>query len=92
MCGEIDILEAFGSKNGKAAFSTIHTQAANHMSGTSYYGQSTSVPTIDTAFHIYALEWTYDGLDFFVDDDITLHVARPDAANAENWPACDMLP
>jgi beta-glucanase (GH16 family) len=65
--GEIDIMEYVGSDPG-IVHGTIHTQAYNHIIGT----QKTDtfyVPDAETNFHLYAIEWTEEKIDFFVDDE-----------------------
>jgi beta-glucanase (GH16 family) len=45
----------------------IHTQAYNHVLRI-HKGASITVPAPSTAFHLYAIEWFKDRIDFFVDD------------------------
>lgn len=64
--GEIDIMEYVGYDPGNV-HGSIHTEAYNHTIGT----QKTStyvVADAETAFHTYAIEWTRETIDFFVDD------------------------
>ncbi|MCX7820086.1 MAG: family 16 glycosylhydrolase [Brevinematales bacterium] len=65
--GEIDIMEMFGWHNPDTAYFTIHTEAYNHRMNThkqGYYKDS----TIHDKFHVYAVEWFSDRLDFYFDD------------------------
>jgi len=65
-CGEIDIMEHVGFDEG-VVHGTVHTEAYNHGKKTQK-GQQTPVPDAAQAFHLYAIEWTPDKIDFFVDD------------------------
>lgn len=60
--GEIDIMEHVGYHQGMM-HGTVHTQAFNHMKGTQK-GDSIQVSDISDAFHLYAVEWTADRIDF----------------------------
>ncbi len=64
--GEIDIMEHVGY-NPDSVFGTVHTYAFNHMEGTQKGG---ALPILDAEkeFHLYAIEWTEDKIDFFIDD------------------------
>jgi len=64
--GEIDIMEHVGY-NPNVIHGSIHTESYNHILGT----QKTStqnIPTATTEFHIYAIEWFEDRIDFFIDN------------------------
>ena len=50
-----------------AGHGSIHTEAYNHTIGTQKTS-TYSVPDAETAFHTYAIEWTTEKIDFFVDD------------------------
>jgi Beta-glucanase/Beta-glucan synthetase len=64
--GEIDIMEYVGYDPGNV-HGSIHTEAYNHTIGTQKTS-TYSVPDAETAFHTYAIEWTTEKIDFFVDD------------------------
>jgi len=65
-CGEIDIMEFVGFEPG-VIHANIHTRAYNHVDKTGK-GSAITIPDASEAFHVYALEWTSQKLDFFVDD------------------------
>lgn len=65
-CGEIDIMEHVGFEPGKI-HANVHTQKYNHVKKNGK-GSQLSVPDATNAFHLYALEWSPDRLDFFIDD------------------------
>src|SRR5205085_12137598 len=65
-CGEIDIMEHVGFDPGKI-HANIHTAKYNHVKRNGK-GSQLSVPDATSAFHVYALEWSSERLDFFVDD------------------------
>jgi beta-glucanase (GH16 family) len=65
-CGEIDIMEFVGFDPG-IIHANIHTKKYNHVLKTGK-GSQIKVPDAPEAFHVYALEWEPNRLDFFVDD------------------------
>ncbi|MEN8191291.1 MAG: glycoside hydrolase family 16 protein [Bacteroidota bacterium] len=64
--GEIDIMEHVGY-DPNVIHGTVHTEAFNHLIG-SQVGDQLTIPTSMTGFHIYAIEWYKNRIDFFVDD------------------------
>lgn len=65
-CGEIDIMENVGF-DPHTIHANIHTKAYNHVLGTNK-GAKINIPNPFADFHIYAVEWFADHMDFFVDD------------------------
>lgn len=63
--GEIDIMEHVGFDPGKV-HGTVHTEAFNHGIGTQK-GAQLMVPDFNKEFHIYAIDWTAEKIDFFID-------------------------
>lgn len=82
--GEIDIMEHVGFNPG-VVHGTIHTKAYNHSIGTHKGGQIT-VPDATTAFHVYAIEWTPDRIDWFLDGKPYFSFANDKTGNRETWP------
>jgi len=66
--GEIDIMEHVGYDPGKV-HGTVHTEAFNHKIDTQQ-GGFRLVPDFSTEFHIYAINWTAEKIDFLIDGDI----------------------
>jgi beta-glucanase (GH16 family) len=64
-CGEIDIMENVGYDPDKVHFN-VHTKAYNHVMNTN---KGKIVPDINPSqdFHIYAVEWYTNRIDFFLD-------------------------
>ena len=64
-CGEIDIMEHVAHDPG-VIHGTVHQigDDGKHWSK----GEQVRIPDVSTAFHVYAVEWRPDRLDFFVDD------------------------
>jgi beta-glucanase (GH16 family) len=83
MCGEIDIMENVGFDPHKIHFN-IHTQAYNHMKGTQ---KGTTVPLRNPheEFHVYAVEWFEDRIDFYLDERKTFTFAN-EGSGAAAWP------
>ncbi len=64
--GEIDIMEHVGYDQG-IIHATVHTDALNHTKGTQV-GNSTPINDCSTQFHVYAIEWSPDRIEAFVDN------------------------
>lgn len=80
-CGEIDILEYIG-RNPHTVYTTLHTQDSH---GNSINSKKTAIASIEEGFHIYAIEWTKDKIDFFVDKDL-VYTFQPQVKNENTWP------
>lgn len=65
--GEIDIMEHVGFEPD-SVFVTVHTGAFNHSINTQV-GSGKYMPNCEEQFHIYAIEWFDDRIDFFIDND-----------------------
>jgi beta-glucanase (GH16 family) len=65
-CGEIDIMENVGY-DPDVIHGNIHTRAYNHVKK-SNKGARITVPSPHADFHVYAVEWQEDRIDFFVDE------------------------
>lgn len=63
--GEIDIMEHVGYDAGQI-HATVHVNKYNHQRG-NQRGGSITVADAQTAFHVYAIEWTAQQIDFFID-------------------------
>lgn len=82
-CGEIDIMEFVGFDPG-IIHANIHTKTYNHVLKTGK-GSQITVPDASEAFHVYALEWKPDRLDFFVDDK-KYFTYRNEGTGSDVWP------
>lgn len=80
-CGEIDILEYIG-REPHTVFTTLHTQDSH---GNSINTKKTAISNIEEGFHLYAIEWTTDKIDFFVDKDL-VYTFQPTVKNEDTWP------
>jgi beta-glucanase (GH16 family) len=65
-CGEIDIMENVGFAPN-VIHANVHTAKYNHVRGNSKGAKITVKKPYD-ALHVYAIEWSKDRIDFFVDD------------------------
>ena len=81
--GEIDMMEHVGYEPDKIFFN-LHTEKYNHTKGT---GRGTSVdcPNPDKEFHVYAVEWFEDHIDWFLDDKKVFSI-QDDQTGWESWP------
>ncbi len=82
-CGEMDILEYVGHDPG-VVHANVHTRGFNHARGNGR-GARTRVPDAAEAFHVYALEWSPQKLDFFVDDR-KYFTLENDGTGPDSWP------
>lgn len=83
-CGEIDIMEEVGY-DPNVIVSTIHCGAYNHTKGTQKSGNKL-IPTAQTEFHVYAVEWTEDFIKGFVDGECYFTFENDKQENPETWP------
>ena len=67
LSGEIDIME-YPTTQGNTIYGTVHTRAYNLITGESPRGGTIHIPDAESEFHLYAVEWTKEHIDFFVDD------------------------
>lgn len=81
--GEIDIMEHVGYDLGNI-HGTVHTKAYNHTLGTQK-GGSTFVSDVTTNYHVYAVEWSPDRIDFFVDSTLYYTFER-EPGDFSVWP------
>ena len=58
-------MEYVGHRPG-VVHGTVHTEAYNHLNGTQK-GHYIDVPDAEDTLHVYAVEWTPEKIDFFVD-------------------------
>jgi beta-glucanase (GH16 family) len=82
-CGEIDIMEFVGYEPG-VIHANVHTKKYNHAIGTGK-GDKMTIPDASEAFHVYAVEWEPDRMDFFVDGK-KYFTFRNEGAGADAWP------
>ncbi|MCF0195965.1 MAG: glycoside hydrolase family 16 protein [Bacteroidaceae bacterium] len=83
-CGEIDIMEEVGADAGKVS-SSIHCKAYNHPLNTQKTHEM-YVPTSESRFHVYALEWTPDYIKTYVDGHPQLEFPNDRQGNPDTWP------
>lgn len=80
--GEIDIMENVGY-DPNTVLGTVHTGAYNHLLGTQLGGEIDKT-NYQSDFHIYAIDWTEDKMDFLIDNEVyfthTKHGGSPE------WP------
>lgn len=81
--GEIDIMENVGFDPNKIYF-TVHTGDYNSTKNNAR-GSSASCSDAGTAFHIYAVEWFEDHIDWFLDSQKTFTV-KNDGTGWGSWP------
>jgi beta-glucanase (GH16 family) len=82
-CGEIDIMENVGY-DPDVIHANIHTKAYNHVKGTNK-GNKITIEKPYENFHVYAVEWFEDHMDFFVDDEMYFSFKNEKTGN-DVWP------
>jgi len=83
LCGEIDIMEYWGHDPNTIA-SNVHTGDYNHTKGTGRGGTTTFTdPWKD--YHIYAVEWHADRMDFYFDDKL-YYSCKSKGEGIGEWP------
>jgi beta-glucanase (GH16 family) len=82
-CGEIDIMENVGF-DPDIIHANIHTKKYNHVMRTNK-GDKITIPKPFEDFHNYAIEWSPDRIDFFVDDRMYFSYVN-EKTGPEAWP------
>ncbi len=77
-CGEIDIMENFGTFNNNVSISNATVHGPGYSGGNGI-GKSAALPLgrkVSDDFHVYAVEWAQDSIEFFVDG-VSYHKVTP---------------
>jgi len=82
-CGEIDIMEHVGFMPDTLHFN-VHTQKYNHVKKTNK-GTRVFYPSPEKEFHVYAIEWFPDHIDWFLDSKKVFTYANENSGQAA-WP------
>ena len=82
-CGEIDIMENVGFDPG-VIHANIHTKAYNHMKGTNKGAKIKDKKPYEQ-YHVYAIEWFEDRIDFYFDDEKYFSFENEGTGN-DVWP------
>ena len=82
--GEIDIMEHVGYDPG-IVHGTIHTKDYNGAMGTQK-GAGLTVSNYSSAFHVYAVEWYENKIDFFVDNNKYYTYTKDAGFTSTKWP------
>jgi beta-glucanase (GH16 family) len=82
-CGEIDIMENVGFDPDRIC-ANIHTKAYNHVKKTNK-GAGLVVPRPYDAFHVYAVDWTPERIEFYVDSTRYFTFAK-EGTGRDTWP------
>jgi len=81
--GEIDILEAIGDPS--TVYSTLHGPGYSGGHAISAKFPLPAGESINTAFHLYAVEWAPDDIKFFFDDQLIAHRTPADLPADAHW-------
>jgi beta-glucanase (GH16 family) len=82
-CGEIDIIETIGAPD--TMYSTIHGPGYNGSKGPSTKYVLPPGEAVNTAFHIYAVEWSPNDLKFFLDGHLVVERTPADLPAGTKW-------
>ncbi len=80
-CGEIDILEYVGREPDKV-YTSLHTQDSH---GNTVNTKKTEFKNIEEGFHLYAVDWSKEKMEFFVDNQL-VYTFSPEVKNENTWP------
>lgn len=83
-CGEIDIMEEVGADPDRVS-SSIHCKAYNHPMKTQKTHEM-YCPGAEGGFHVYAMEWTEDYIQTYVDGHKQLYFPNDGKGNNDTWP------
>jgi beta-glucanase (GH16 family) len=82
-CGEIDILETIGAPS--TVYSTLHGPGYSGAKGISAHIDLPPGQAVNTAFHLYAVEWSPNDIRFYVDDHLIAHRTPADLPPGATW-------
>lgn len=82
-CGEIDIFENIGDSS--TIFSTIHGPGYNGPKGISARYVLPAGQAVNTAFHLYAVEWAPNDIKFFLDEHLIAERTPADLPAGAHW-------
>src|SRR5882757_4262436 len=82
-CGEIDILETIGAPD--TMYSTLHGPGYSGDKGISAKFPLPTGESVNTAFHLYAVEWSSNDIKFFFDDHLVAHRTPADLPPNTAW-------
>jgi len=80
-CGEVDIMEHAGNRQGTVQ-SALHTTSS---SGNTVNHGSQFISTVSSEFHVYSVEWTSEKMVFSVDG-VAHYTYNPPTKNSSTWP------
>lgn len=80
-CGEIDILEYVG-REPQMVYTSLHTENSH---GNTINSKKTKIPNIENGFHLYAIDWNKDKIDFFVDN-VLVYTFQPNDKTEDVYP------
>jgi len=82
-CGEIDILETIGAPS--TTYSTLHGPGYSGDKGISAKYTLPAGEAVNTAFHLYAVEWSPNDIKFFFDDNLVTERTPADLPHGATW-------
>lgn len=82
--GEIDIME-HPTNEVSNIYGSIHTELYNNFGGVGNEGDVTVVADAESEFHIYAVEWNEDQINFYVDNNL-YYMFSNDYGGSATWP------
>lgn len=84
--GEFDVIEAIGTEPGRIYGIAHSLLPPDENEYPTRYFATKDVPTYNTEFHTYGLEWTPDTLSFSVDGEVYFSIAKKPHYDYKQWP------
>jgi len=81
LCGEIDVLE-YAGKEPEIIHTSLHTKDSH---GKTINTRKTKVNKVEEGFHLYAVDWTAEKMDFYIDNKL-VYTFNPTDKTEETWP------
>lgn len=82
-CGEMSVANQILVEN-KILYSAVNTYSNYEQT---HHSDSIQIPTLDSEFHIYGINWTPENIDFYVDKPSNIYYSyNPQNRNSKTWP------
>ena len=88
-CGELDIMEVFGTRRGPHACSTVHNPRHSWGTRDPLDGDCAAIETPTPGWHVWSMEWHPERIVFYVDDHEIFRYARDLGGDGEAYAAAE---
>ncbi|ABX81343.1 family 16 glycosylhydrolase [Acholeplasma laidlawii] len=83
-CGEIDLMEYVGKEPDALHFS-LHSKNFNHTKSNNLHLKK-EIKNLSDDFHVYKLEWSKEGFNYYLDNELLFKAPKEDKQGLDNWP------